>query len=84
MYRLVIEIEHPMQYSCPSILKPPIQAEIYGLKLNVVLKLKDICIETITASCITENGGNMEWMGLIRRATMQAAEYPGGWQLVSD
>ncbi len=36
------------KYSDPCILKPPVQPEEYGLKLNVVLKWKDINIENIT------------------------------------
>ena len=34
-------------YSGPCILRPPVQPEIYGLKLEVVLKWRDIYIENI-------------------------------------
>ena len=33
--------------ACPCILRPPFQPEKYGLKLKVVLKWRDIYIETI-------------------------------------
>ncbi len=36
-----------VNYSCPCILRPPIQPEKYGFKLKVVLKWKDNCIENI-------------------------------------
>ncbi len=35
-------------YRGPCILRPPVQEEKYGLKLEVVLKWKDIYIENIT------------------------------------
>ncbi len=54
-------------YSGPCILRPPIEAATYGLKLKVVLKWKDIYIGNIKFGSLVdglEMEGFAEWRGL--------------------
>ncbi len=54
-------------YSGPSILRPPLQPEKYGLKLEVVIKCRDIYIENKTILSLVASlkmEGIVKWSGL--------------------
>ncbi len=56
-----------MVYSGPCILRPPLQAKQYGLKLEVVLKWRDIYIENIRIVSLIAGlkmEGTVKWRGL--------------------
>ncbi len=56
-------------YSGPCILRPPLQPEKYGLKLQVVLKWRDIYIENIRIMLLIAGlkmEGIVKWVSVIK------------------
>ncbi len=53
------------KYSDPCILKPPVKPEEYGLKLEVVLKWKDIYIENILYNSCVAGWPILKWTKLL-------------------
>ena len=68
-------------YSGPCILRPPLQPEKYGLKLEVVLKYRDIHIEHITMLSLVASlkmKGIVKWRGLKSQGPLYSKQEPHG------
>ncbi len=67
---MTVSINFLSIYSCPCILRPPVQPEICGLKFKVVLKWRDICTENIRLVSLImliaglKMEGIVKWRGL--------------------